>query len=292
MEQFRGGAAGVPENPEQGGLAREQEIVRVSVLGIILNLLIAASRIVLGFLTSSIAIMSEGVNNAMDALTSALTLVGTKLSRKHPDSRHPFGYGRIEYLTSLTVAVIIIVAGAEMMTESVKLIIKPQKLSVSLSAMAIVGGAAVVKFFLGVYTIRTGKRTGSGSLAAIGLEGRNDSLASVLTIASAAIYLALRISIDAYVGIVMAVLILKAGLEVLKDTVSELLGRPGQKELADELYRKIRRTPGILGAADMMLHNYGPGAWSGSVNIEIDHRKNIGEIYGEIHRLQLEIMQE
>lgn len=246
MEQFRGGAAGVPENPEQGGLAREQEIVRVSVLGIILNLLIAASRIVLGFLTSSIAIMSEGVNNAMDALTSALTLVGTKLSRKHPDSRHPFGYGRIEYLTSLTVAVIIIVAGAEMMTESVKLIIKPQKLSVSLPAMAIVGGAAVVKFFLGVYTIRTGKRTGSGLLAAIGLEGRNDSFASVLTIASAAIYLALHISIDAYVGIVMAVLILKAGLEVLKDTVSELLGRPGQKELADELYRKIRRPPGSL----------------------------------------------
>lgn len=270
--------------------SRADRIARTSGLSICVNLAIAIVRIAFGFATASIAILTEGVNNAMDAGTSVLTLVGTKLSGKHPDAKHPFGYGRIEYLTSLTIAVIILYAGIEMLTEGVKLIIHPAPLSISLPALIAVAVSAVIKFCHGSYTIRVGEETGSKALEAIGHEGKHDSYASVLTIASAVIFLVFHISIDAYVGIFMALLILKTGVEVLRETAAELIGRPGQKELADKLYREIRKTPGVLGAADMMLHNYGPERWSGSVNIEVDHSRNVGDLYDEIHRLQLAIM--
>lgn len=272
--------------------SREGIISGTSVLGIIVNLLVAAIKVVLGLLSSSIAIVSEGVNNASDALTSVLTLVGTKLAGKKPDEKHPFGYGRIEYLTSLIIAIAIIVTGVEMLTSAVELIFHPADMDISYIALIAVAVSAVIKFFLGVYTIRMGKKADSGALVAVGLDCRNDSYVSIITIASAIVFIVFHISIDAYVGVFTSLLILKAGLEVLKDTISELLGRPGEAELAAKLYREIRSTEGVYNAVDMMLHNYGPEAYSGSVNIEIDHSKTVGEVYQFIHELQLRIMHE
>jgi len=272
--------------------SREGIITGTSGLGIIANLLIAVVKISLGLLSSSIAIISEGVNNATDALTSVLTLVGTKLANKKPDKKHPFGYGRIEYLTSLIIAVMILVTGVEMLISSVRLILHPAALDISLIALIAIAVSAVVKFFLGVYTMRMGKKTRSGSLYAVGLECRNDSFISVITIVSAVIFIAFRVSVDAYVGAFMSLVILKSGLDVLKETVTELLGRPGKAELAAELYHEIRTTKGIINAADMMLHNYGPDAYSGSVNVEIDHETTVGEVYQSLHDLQLRIMHE
>ena len=270
--------------------SREGMIAATSGLAIAVNLLIALLKITAGLLAASVAIVSEGVNNAVDALTSVLTLVGTKLAGRHPDEKHPFGYGRVEYLTSLVISILITVTGVEVLTNSIHLIRRPEELKISYLSMAIVAVAAVVKFFLGIYTIKMGKKAGSKALEAVGLEGRNDSFVSVLTLISSAIFIFSGVSIDAWVGVCVAVLILKTGLEVLRDTVAEILGRPGQKELADELYRVIRGMDGVLGAADMMLHNYGPDRYSGSVNIEIDHNKSIGDIYRDLHRLQLDIM--
>ena len=272
--------------------SREGLIAATSGIGVIVNLLIAAVKVVLGFLTSSIAITSEGVNNAADALTSVLTLIGTKLAGKHPDSRHPFGYGRIEYLTSLVISVLIVVTGAEMLTGSVRRIFEPEEMSVSTLSLIIVAVSAVMKFLLGLFTIRMGKKAESTALEAVGVESRNDSFISIVTIVSAAVFLIFHFSIDAYAGAITSLFILKAGLEVLRDTVSQLLGKPGDGELAEELYREIRSTDGVIGAADMMLHNYGPDAYSGSVNVEIDHRKSVGEIYQFLHALQLRIMHE
>ncbi len=271
---------------------REGIIAGTSGLGIIVNLLVAAMKVVLGLLASSIAIVSEGVNNASDALTSVLTLVGTKLAGKKPDEKHPFGYGRIEYLTSLIIAILIIITGVEMLTSAVERIFNPVEMDISYVALIAVALSAVVKFFLGVYTIKMGKKADSGALVAVGLDCRNDSYVSIITIASAIVFIVFHFSIDAYVGIFTSLLILKAGLEVLKDTISELLGRPGEAELAERLYREIRSTEGVYNAVDMMLHNYGPEAYSGSVNIEIDHSKTVGEVYQFIHELQLRIMHE
>lgn len=272
--------------------SREGIISTTSGLGIAVNLLIAALKVLVGTLASSIAIVSEGVNNAADALTSVLTLVGTKLATRHPDEKHPFGYGRIEYLTSLVISGLILFTGAQMLISSVKLVFAPEELSISAVSLAVVAVSAVIKFFLGVYTIRQGKKADSSALEAVGMDCRNDSFASVVTILSALVFLILGWNLDAFVGIFTSILILKAGIEVLSGTVSDLLGRPGEKELAATLYKEIRSTPGILNAADMMLHNYGPESFSGSVNVEMDQSKTVGEIYEILHDLQLRIMHE
>lgn len=276
------------QNPE----SREGIIASTSALGIFVNLFVAIFKVVVGALASSIAIISEGVNNASDALTSVLTLVGSKLAGKHPDEKHPFGYGRIEYLTSLIISVLILITGVETLTNSVKLIFHPTELKISYISLAVVAVSAVIKFFLGIYTMKMGKKADSTALEAVGIDCRNDSFISVVTIVSALIFIIFHFSIDAYVGVLTSLFILKAGIEVLKDTIADLLGRPGEEELAKKLYNEIRSTDGILGAADMMLHNYGPDYYSGSVNVEIDHDKTVGDIYQFLHALQLHIMRE
>ncbi len=273
--------------------SREGIIATTSTLGIITNILVASVKVIIGLLASSIAIISEGVNNAADVLTSVLTLVGTKLAGKHPDKEHPFGYGRIEYLTGLIISVLILVTGIEMLLGSVKLMFNPaEDLSISYVSLAVVAISAVVKFALGVYTIKMGKKAGSSALEGVGIDSRGDAFASLITIISALAFLIFGWTIDAYAGAITSLLIIKAGLEVLKDTISEILGRTGDHELAEKIYKEVRATEGVIGAADMMLHNYGPDAWSGSVNLEIDHKKTVGEVYQILHQLQLRIMYE
>ena len=276
------------QNPDN----REGVVVTVSALGILVNLISAAVKVVIGVAVSSIAIVSEGVNNATDSATSLITIVGTKLSAKHPTEKHPFGYGRIEYLTSLLISVLILITGAELMESSVKLIFHPEEMSISYSTMAIIAVSALIKLLLGTFTIKEGKRVDSSSLVALGTECRSDSVVSVITLVTALVFLIFHISLDAYAGIIMSLIVLKAGFEVLKDTLSDLLGQAGEEELAQELYRIIRAEPLVLNAADMMLHNYGPDAFSGSVNVEIDHSKTVGEVYAALHELQLKIMHE
>jgi cation diffusion facilitator family transporter len=271
---------------------RKQMIMRTAIVGISVNLVIAVMKILIGTMASSMAIISEGINNAVDAGSSILILVGTKLSGKHPDAKHPFGYGRIEYLTSLVVSILILYAGYGMLRDSVEGILHPAEMSVTILAIVLVAISAIAKFILGNYTIACGKKTDSGTLVAVGTDGRNDSFFSVLTIVSAVCYLTLGWSLDAFVGLFFSLVILKSGIEILRDTASELIGRPGKEELAKQLYREIRSTRGVLNAADMMLHNYGPGQYSGSVNLELDHKENLGDIYEFLHELQLRIMQE
>lgn len=272
--------------------SRDGVVAATSVLGIIVNILIAGLKVTIGVLASSIAIISSGVNNATDALTSVLTLVGTKLSAKRPDARHPFGYGRIEYLTSLVIASLILVSGFEMLISSVELVFDPAEMRISYIMLVIIAVTAVIKYFLGVYMIRTGKRVDSGALVAVGIEGRNDAYVSIVTLLSAGVFLVFGWDIDAYAGVFISVIILKAGFDVLRETVSELLGKPGQEALARQIYKELRAEPLVVNAADMMLHNYGPDAYSGSANLEISHDKTVGEVYQQLHQLQLRIMHE
>lgn len=272
--------------------SREGVVVVTSALGILVNLVLAAIKVMIGLAVASIAIVSEGVNNATDSATALITIVGTKLSQKHPTEKHPFGFGRIEYLTSLVIAVLILTTGFELLKSSVDLIFHPEEMSVNYVTMAIIAVSALVKLLLGNYTIRQGKRIDSGSLAAVGADCRNDSIVSVVTIATALIFILFHVSLDAYAGILMSLIVMKAGFEVLKDTLNDLLGQTGEEELARELYKIIRAEPIVLNAADMMLHNYGPDAYRGSVNVEIDHGKTVGEVYAALHALQLKIMHE
>lgn len=273
-------------------LSREEMISSVSALSIAINIALSAIKLLAGIAASSAAIISEGVNSAADALSSLLALVGTKLAGKKPDEKHPFGYGRIEHLTGLVIAVIILLAGIEMLKNAVSLIIHPEPVDISYISLIIVAVSAVIKLLLGSFMIRTGERTGSSALMAVGKESRGDCLVSVVTIISTVIYLFAGKSVDAYAAALTSLYIIKNGVEVMMGTVSELIGRSGRRELADKLYHEIRQTEGIVNAADMILHSYGPDAYTGSCNIEIDHKKTIGEIYQSIHKLQLRIMHE
>lgn len=272
--------------------SREGVILTTCGLGAIVNILCSVLKIVIGLAVSSIAVVSEGLNNATDAASSLLTIVGTKLAGKHPTEKHPFGYGRVEYLTSLIIAGLILYTGIETFTGAVDGILHPYKMELSFLITGIIAVSAIIKMFLGTYMIREGKRIDSGSLVAVGKECRADCVVSVMTILATLVYLLFDLSLDAYAALITSLFIIKAGAEVLKDTVSELLGRPGDKALAQELYRVIREEPMVLNAADMMLHNYGPDAYSGSVNIEIDCSKTVEEVYSNIHALQLRIMHE
>lgn len=271
---------------------RDGIITTTSGIGIVANLFIALAKIIIGLLASSIAIISEGANNAADVLSSVMTLIGAKLAKKHPDEKHPFGYGRIEYISGLVIAVVILVTGIEMLMSSVKLVFHPGQISVSYIALGTVAFSAVIKFFLGNYTIKMGKKAGSGALEAVGADCRADSFASIITIISAILFIAFDWNVDAYAGVITSLLIIKAGYDALMGTLGDIIGRPGDEELAAKLYKEIRKTDGILAAVDMMLHNYGPDAWSGSVNVEIDHKKTVGEIYQFLHELQLRLMHE
>ena len=264
--------------------SRDGQITVTSVLNIAVNLLVSGVKIVIGLMTSSIAILSDGAHNAADAGSSILTIVGTKLSARKPTKKHPFGFGRIEYLTSLVIAGLILYTGLEFLISAIKLIFEPSELSISYVSLIIICMAAVLKYFLGAYTVRVGKRVDSLSLTAVGMESCNDSYISALTLITALVFIFFKLNIDAYAGIITALIIIKAGLEILSDTLS--------RELADRLYRDIRSTPGIINAADMMLHNYGPDAYSGSVNIEVDHKLSMEEVYSFVHELQLKIMHE
>lgn len=276
------------QNPKE----REGVVVTVSALGIMVNLILAAVKVIIGVMAASIAVISEGLNNASDSVSSLLTIIGTKLSGMHPTKKHPFGFGRIEYLTSLIISSLILITGVELLKSSILLIFNPEELMVNTLTVVIVGASAFVKLALGLYTIRQGKRVGSDSLVAVGTDCRNDFVLSIVTVVSALVYIFFNFSIDAYAGIITSLFVLKAGFDILKDTISDILGQAGNAELASELYKIVRAEPIVLNAADMMLHNYGPDAYTGSVNIEVDHEVTVGEAYAAIHALQLKIMHE
>lgn len=270
--------------------SREGVIMATSWLGIIVNILCALVKIIIGAIAGSIAIISEGLNNAADVASSVLTIVGTKLAGKHPTKEHPFGYGRIEYFTSLIIAAMILMTAYETITESISLIFNPREMDVSILIIVIIAFSAVVKFFLGAYVEKQGEKINSASLVGIGKDSKSDCIVSVVTILATVVYIVFNLSIDAYAGIITSLFIFKAGFEILKDTVGDLLGTAGDKELATELYKLVRSNPLVLNAADMMLHNYGPDKYSGSVNIEMDHSLTVEEIYASIHEMQLDIM--
>jgi cation diffusion facilitator family transporter len=272
--------------------SREGVVSATSVLSVIVNLFVALLKVIVGLLASSIAIISEGVNNATDALSSILTLVGTRLAQKSPDAKHPFGYGRIEYLTNMVIASFILVGGFEMLISSIRLIFEPETLSISYVSLFVVAASAIIKYVLGVYTINTGRRVGSGSLEAVGVDCRNDSFVSLVTIVSSLIYLLTSFSVDAFAGVFTSCLIIKAGVEILKDTIAELLGQPADEELVRRLYKEIRSTEGIVNAVDMVLHNYGPDAYTGSCNVEVDHKMSVAEIYEILRPLQIRLFNE
>ena len=248
---------------------RNRIIIRTSVIGILANVLLAAFKAVVGLASSSIAIVMDAVNNISDAASSVITIIGTKLAGKEPDRKHPFGYGRIEYLSAMIISLLVLYAGITAFVESVRKIIQPDTPDYSAAALIIVGAAVVVKIVLGLYVRRTGEKVKSDSLINSGKDATLDSVISASTLVAAAVYLLFRVSLEAWLGAVIALVIIKSGIGMLRDALSRILGERADAQLARDIRSTVAAHPEIGGVYDLILNDYGPDAWNGSVHIEV-----------------------
>ena len=257
---------------------RSRTIVRTSIIGIAANVLLAAFKAVIGVLSHSIAITLDAVNNLSDALSSVITIIGTKLAGRESDKKHPFGYGRIEYLSSLIIASIVLYAGVTSLVESIKKIVSPSTPDYSTASLIIVGVAVFVKIGLGLYVKATGQKVNSDSLVNSGKDALLDSVISSATLVAALVYVFSGFSLEAFLGAVISLVIIKAGFEMLSETVSKLLGEPGDVELIKDIKKTVCTFPEVKGAYDLILHNYGPDKYNGSIHVELEDSCSINRL--------------
>ena len=264
--------------PVENQDSRETTIVRTSIIGILVNVLLAAFKAAIGLITHPIAVTLDAVNNLSDALSSVITIVGTKLAGKLPDKKHPLGYGRIEYLSAMIVSALVLYAGITALVESIKSIISPEKPDYSVVSLIIVGSAVVAKLLLGTYVKRTGKRVNSASLEASGSDAMFDSIISASVLLCALIYIAFGLSLEAYAGVIISIVIIRSGVEMLRDTLDDILGKRYDPEELQAIKNTIAEDPDVCGVYDLILHAYGPDRNVGSVHVEIRDEMTATEI--------------
>ncbi|WP_322627429.1 cation diffusion facilitator family transporter [Aedoeadaptatus coxii] len=271
---------------------REGVIIKTSVIGVITNVLLAAFKAVVGVAAHSIAITLDAVNNLADALSSVITIVGAKLGVKSPDKKHPMGYGRIEYISSLIVAAIVLYAGITALVESVKNIMNPQVPSYGKITLAVVAVGIVVKLILGKYVKSRGEKVGSVALVASGSEASFDAILSASVLVSAIVYLLWGIATEAYVGALIAVFIVKAGIDMMSETLSDIIGKRTDPKIARRIKEILDKEKEVRGTYDVVLFNYGPEKYYGSAHIELPDTLEVEEVDALTRRAQYEIYKE
>ncbi len=271
---------------------REKTIVKTSIIGIIANVFLAGFKAVIGLMTNSIAIVLDAVNNISDAGSSLITIVGTKLAGKEPDKKHPFGYGRIEYLSAMIISVIVLYAGITSFVESVKQIIHPETPDYNTISLVIVAVAVVVKILLGRYVKGVGVKVHSDSLINSGEDATLDSIISASTLVAAGIFLIFHVSLEAWLGAIISIIIIKSGIEMLRDTISQILGERNDTELAKAIHDTVVSFPGVEGAYDLVLNNYGPDSWNGSIHIEVPDTYSADQLDQMIREIMMKVYSE
>lgn len=257
---------------------REKEIIKVSIIGIIANLFLAAFKAAIGALTNSIAITLDAVNNLSDVLSSIITIIGTRIASRKPDKKHPLGHGRVEYLSAGLIAIIVLYAGITSLVESVKKILNPSEPEYTNIALIIVAVAVVVKLVLGSYVKSKGKKLNSDSLVASGEDARLDAVISASTVVAALIYIFWGVSLESYLAALISLVIIKAGYEMISETLSEIIGERIDKDVIDELKQTIMEFDDVYGVYDVVLHNYGPDTLIGSLHIEVLDTYTAGQL--------------
>ena len=246
---------------------RSKEIIRTSWIGIVANVLLAGFKAAVGVLSSSVAIVMDAVNNLSDALSSVITIIGTKLSQRPADRKHPFGFGRIEYFSAIIIAVIVLSAGI------------PTEPSYSTTTLVVIVVAIVVKLVLGQYVKRKGLQLKSDALIASGSDALFDAIITLATLVSAGIMLLWGVSLDGILGALISLVIIKAGIEMLASPVNELLGVSIPAELTSEIKKEVSAFEGVHGVYDLILHNYGPDVKIGSLHINVYDTMSAHEIH-------------
>ncbi|MCR4943594.1 MAG: cation diffusion facilitator family transporter [Clostridium sp.] len=257
---------------------REKIIVKTSIIGILANVILAAFKAFVGVITNSIAVTLDAVNNLSDAVSSIITILGAKLSGKAPDKKHPYGYGRIEYLSELVIAAIVLYAGITSLKESIKKIIHPEDSNYTTVFFVILISAIIVKLLLGQYVKKKGEQANSGSLIASGKDAMFDSILSISVLVSAIIYVMSGISLEAYVGAIISIVIIKSGLEMIGGAIDEMIGVRAEGDFSKSIKETIAKEPEVKGVYDLIINNYGPDRYMASAHIEIPDTMTAGEI--------------
>ena len=268
---------------------RETAIVRTSTIGIAANVALAVFKAVVGILSNSIAVTLDAVNNLSDAISSIITIVGTKLSNKKADREHPFGHGRIEYITTTIIAAIIMYAGISSLIKSIQGIMDPVTPDYSPLSLVIITVAVLVKIILGHYVRSVGNRVNSDTLIASGSDALFDATLSTSVLTAALIFIFTKISLEAYVGVIISVFIIKASIELLQGSIKEIIGMRPDAALSTLIYDIVKEDPDAEGVYDLIIHNYGPDRFVGSFHTEVLDTTSAIEIDTMTRRLSTEI---
>ena len=258
---------------------RNKRIIKVSTVGIATNVLLAVFKAAVGVMSGAIAIVMDAVNNLSDALSSVITIVGTRLSAKPADRQHPFGHGRVEYLTAIVIALIVATAGITSLVESVQKIFNPSVPSYSTVTLLVIIVAIVVKLFLGSYVKGEGRKLNSDALTASGADAIFDAIVTLSTLVSAGIMLLWGVNLDGIIGTLISVVIIKAGVEMLASPIGELLGRRISPEFVNQLKAKAMSFEEVNGVYDIIVNNYGPNVLIGSMHVSVPETMTARQIH-------------
>ena len=270
---------------------RNSIIVRTSVIGIAVNILLVIFKTVVGLLANSIAVVLDALNNLSDVVSSVVTILGTKLAGRKPDREHPYGHGRYEYLSAMAVSALILYAGITALVESIKKIISPEIPDYSVVSLVIIGSAVVVKFFLGRYVKSVGEKINSHSLTSSGADALFDAVISLSVFISALIYIFTGVCLEAYVGVLISAFIIKSGIGMLKQTIDDILGKRIDSETSKAVKQTICSADGVYGAYDLFIDNYGPDFYIASVHIEVDDTMTADQIDRLTRKISEEVYQ-
>ena len=271
------------------GESRDRKIVRTSVIGIIANIFLAVFKFAVGSVSGSISITLDAVNNLSDSLSSVITILGTKLSQKPADKKHPYGYGRVEYLSATLISMIVLYAGITSAKESVTKIFHPEAARYTIASFLVLAVGVIVKLVLSRYVMAVGKETGSKSLMASGSDAGFDSILSTSVLAAALLLRFTGIDLEAWVGAAISAVIIKSGLEMLIDTLGDILGMRISTELSQNIKKTIASHDKVYGAYDLLLHAYGPSRLQGSVHIEVPEDMTARELESLTNDISLEV---
>ena len=259
-------------------------------VGIICNCLLAAGKLIVGRMTSSMSITADGLNNLSDGASSIVTLLGFKLAEKPADRKHPYGHARIEYIAGLTVAVMILFIGLELGKSSVEKLIDPEPIEFSFTAVWVLFASILVKLFMMLFNLKMGRRINSNALLATAADSRNDVMTTSAVLAASIVEHFYDVRIDGVMGIAVSLFILYSGIKLAGETMSPLLGEGANPELQKQITDYINGCPMVLGCHDLMVHDYGPGRRYASIHVEIDKNEDPMACHARIDRMERECL--
>ena len=271
---------------------RQQYGIMASITGIVVNVLVCLGELIIGFLIGSIAMISDAIHNVADAGGSLVSFLSFKLSGRKADAEHPYGHGRMEYLLSIGFSILLFVVAAQLGIEAVEHIMNPEVVEFSISALAVMLGAMALKIWLSFFLRSIGNRIDSPILRANGKEALSDVWATAAIAIGLLLGGIFQLSVDGYLGLIVALIIAKAGLEVLKEATDRLLGFEPTAERVQEIINFVESKAGILGTHDLMIHDYGPGHEYASIHVEVDAKQDAMTIHNMIDRVERQALKE